>query len=325
MKLAWYSDLTKTEKKTYWASLGGYTLDSMDTTIYSLVIPILLSIHFLTKTDAGVLGSVALIGSAIGGWGAGLMADRFGRVRVMQLTVLWVAFFTAATAFCDHFWPFFVIRFCQGLGYGGEVVVGAVLISEVIRADYRGRVAASIQSGYAIGYAISLATLPLLLAFFPETRAWRVFFLVGIIPAALVWFIRRLVPESSTFSTATPDRNTSITAIFSAPYRRITLISTLLASGIFGDAYIMITWLPTYLRLTLGLPVTSMSGYLTINILGSLIGPFLYGLMSDHIGRWRAVMILLVAQSLVVSLYMFVSIDMTSTCSAENDFGLICN
>ena len=142
MRLGWYSDLAPKEKRTYWACFGGFTLDSMDSTIYALVMPVLLTVLSLSKSDAGMLGSVALIGSAVGGWGAGMLADRYGRIKVMQGTVLWVATFTFMAAFCSSFWAFLPVRFLQGLGYGGEAVVGAVLISEAIKPALRGRVAA---------------------------------------------------------------------------------------------------------------------------------------------------------------------------------------
>lgn len=312
MRLGWYSALNKQEKRTYWACFGGFTLDSMDSTIYALMMPVLMTVLSMSKSDAGLLGSVSLIGSAIGGWGAGLLADRYGRIKVMQATVLWVAAFTCMAGFCNGFWTFLPVRFLQGIGYGGEAVVGAVLISEAIKPALRGRVAASVQSGYAVGYAISLTVMPVVFAFLPEDIAWRAFFAIGLLPALLIWFIRRLVPESEAFKQVSKQsKKIDLSVIFSREHRRITLISTVLASGIFGAAYIMITWLPTYMRMVLNLPVASTSGYLAVNIIGSLIGPFVYGLISDYISRGRAFMLFLVCQTIVVSVYMFAPINMT--------------
>jgi len=315
MRLGWYSALTPTEKRTYWACFGGFTLDSMDSTIYALMMPVLMTVLALTKSDAGLLGSVSLIGSALGGWGAGLLADRYGRIKVMQGTVLWVAAFTCLAGLCSSFWEFLPVRFLQGIGYGGEAVVGAVLISEAITPALRGRVAASVQSGYAVGYAISLTLMPVVFAWLPEHIAWRAFFAIGLLPAFLIWFIRRLVPESAAFTQAARHqrKKLNIKDIFGAEHRRVTLISTVLASGIFGGAYIMITWLPTYLRLVLNLPVASTSGYLAVNIIGSLLGPFLYGRISDHISRGKGFLLFLLCQACVVSVYTFAPINMTVT------------
>ena len=97
---------------------------------------------------------------------------------------MWVAVFTFIAAFANSFSQLFGIRFLQGLGYGGEAAVGGVLISEVVRPALRGRVAASVQSGYAVGYAISVALLPVIASLFPEQIGWRVFFAIGIVPAS---------------------------------------------------------------------------------------------------------------------------------------------
>lgn len=313
-RLGWYSRLDSVERRTYWACFAGFGLDSMDTTIYALVIPALIATLGLTRPEAGYLATAALLGTAVGGWGAGILADRFGRIAILQFTIFWVAVFTFAAAFANSFPQLFGIRFLQGLGYGGEAAVGGVLISEVIRPELRGRVAASVQSGYAVGYAISVALLPVIASLFPEELGWRVFFAIGIVPAGLVFFIRRLVPESGVYTEARAERardgddGARFWDIFAPAHLRRTLPAVVMATGIFGGAYVMITWLPTYLRTALGLSVATSAGYLVLNILGSLVGPLMYGALSDRIGRRRAFMLFLLLQAGNVAIYLLAPI-----------------
>lgn len=311
MKFGWYSDLTKPERRTFWACFGGFGLDSMDSTMYGLVIPSLIATLGISRPEAGYLATASLIGAAFGGWGAGLLADRIGRVKVMKFTILWVAGFTFLAAFADSFNHLLVVRLLQGLGYGGEAAVGGVLISEVVRPALRGRVAASVQSGYAVGYAISVGLLPIISSFFPEALGWRVLFGIGLVPAVLVVFIRRLVPESRIYTAAqrASIKPPTVWAIFAGPHLRHTVAAVLMATGIFGGAYVMITWLPTYLRTVLHLSVTGSSGYLAMSILGSLVGPLMYGWLSDRIGRRYAFMAFLLLQSGNVAIYLLAPID----------------
>lgn len=318
LKLGWYSELDVTERRTYWACFAGFGLDSMDSTIYALVIPALIATLGLTRPEAGYLATAALVGAAIGGWGGGILADRVGRVRVLQFTILVVAVLTLVSAFATGFWFLLVVRFLQGLGYGGEAAVGGVLISEVIRPSLRGRVAASVQSSYAVGFAVSVALLPVISSLFPEHIGWRVFFAIGIAPAFLVFFIRRLVPESGLFKESKASERGGADVppfwdIFSPPHLRRTLPAVIMATGIFGGAYVMITWLPTYLRTVLNLSVGTSAGYLTMNILGSLMGPLLYGWLSDQTGRRPAFMIFLVCQAINVSIYLLAPIGAGTT------------
>lgn len=315
MRLGWYSELDPVEKRTYWACFAGFGLDSMDTTIYALVIPALIATIGLTRPEAGYLGSAALVGAAIGGWGAGILADRIGRVRILQLTIVWVALTTLAAAFASGFNTLFIIRFLQGLGYGGEAAVGGVLISEVVRPHLRGRVAASVQSSYAIGNALSLLLLYVVSMLLPEELGWRVMFAIGVVPAFLVLFIRRLVPESGIYR---ENRAKGVEAapfweIFAPAHLRRTLPAVIMSTGIFGGAYTMITWLPTYLRTALNLTVTTSVGYLALNIFGSLVGPLLYGLLSDRIGRRPAFMTFLVLQSINAGIYLLAPIGANTT------------
>src|SRR3954467_6334549 len=111
MRIGWYSELDSVERRTFWACFAGFGLDSFDSTIYALVIPALIATIGLTTPEAGYLATAALIGAAIGGWGGGILAERIGRVRVMQWTILWVALFTTSAAFTTDFYQLFVIRF----------------------------------------------------------------------------------------------------------------------------------------------------------------------------------------------------------------------
>ena len=318
MKLGWYSKLDQTERRTYWACFAGFGLDAMDTTIYALVIPALIATLGLTQAEAGYLATASLAGAAVGGWAAGILADRLGRVRILQVTILMVAGFTCLAAFMNDFWSLAAVRFLQGLGYGGEAAVGGVLISEVIRPALRGRVAASVQSSYAVGYAISVSLLPVIAALFSEEMGWRVFFAIGIIPAGLVFFIRRLVPESGIYTEARATELAGVVpppfwTIFTGPYLRRTIAAAIMSTGIFGGAYVMITWLPSYLRISLGLSIKSSTGYLAMNILGSLVGPLLFGWLSDRIGRRPAFMTFLVLQSGNVAILLLAPVGLDTT------------
>lgn len=317
-RLGWYSELNNREKLTYWACFGGLGLDAMDTTIYALVMPILIALVGITKPQAGLIASASLIGSAVGGALAGIAADRIGRIRVLQITVLLVAVFTFLSAFTNSFWQLLIARAIQGIGFGGEAAVGGVLISETIVPRLRGRVAASVQSGYAVGYALSTAMMPFIFTHFSQNMAWRVFFGIGLLPALFVLFIQRFVPDSDIYVEIRKQKTTSLVDshfwdIFVPPHLKNTVTALVLSTGILGGAYVMITWLPTYLRTVLHLRVSSTAGYLALNILGSFVGPFVYGYLSDWIGRRKSFMIFLCCQAANVAIYMFAPINAAAT------------
>lgn len=307
MKIGWYTELNRVERRTYWACFGGYTLDSLDSTIYALLAPVLIAVLGVTKAEIGALATAGLIANAIGGWMAGIAADRYGRVAVLKLTILWVAAFTLLAAATSGFHQLIVVRALQGLGYGGEAAVGGVLISEVVRPYLRGRVAASVQSGFAVGYALSTALMPVVFYCVPESIGWRIMFAIGVVPAFLVLLIRSSVPESTVFENAVSaqragERREPFWQIFRPANLRVTLPGLLLASGVFGAGFGMSAWLPTYLRLGLHLSTAGMAGYLVAGITGSLIGPFVSGYVSDRIGRRATFILVASCEAAVVAL-----------------------
>jgi MFS family permease len=310
----WFTDLSKSEKRTFWACFGGWGLDAMDTQMYALTIPTLIALWGMTKGQAGILGTTVLIMAAIGGWMAGILADRFGRVKVLQFTIAWFSFFTLLSAFTHSFWQMLFTRSLQGIGFGGEWAVGAVLISETINPLVRGRVVGALQAGWAIGYGIAVLVSTLLFSYLPQDLAWRVFFGLGILPSLLILWIRRNIEEAPVFVEARPKaKSGNLWAVFDGANRSTTLKAILLTFGIYGGNYVMITWLPAYLKLVLHLSIAHVGGYLAINILGSFTGAFLNGWMADAFGRRKTFMIIACCQAIAVAVYTLTPINLTAT------------
>src|ERR1035441_5937676 len=120
--------LSKVEYATLFATFAGWALDGMNVTIFSFVIPTLISLWGLTRGQAGLLGTTALVVSACGGWLAGVAADRYGRVKILQVTILWFAVFAFLSGFTNSYSHLMIVRALQGLGFGGEWAVGSVRI-----------------------------------------------------------------------------------------------------------------------------------------------------------------------------------------------------
>jgi MFS family permease len=274
---AWYEEASGAERRTFWGCFGGWALDAMDVQLYSLVIPTLIAAWGISKTQAGMLATSALLLSAVGGWIAGLLSDRIGRVRTLQITILWFAFFTFVSGFAQNFEQLFVARALMGLGFGGEWAAGAVLMGEVIRAEHRGKAVGTVQSGWAVGWAAAALLYAVLFSRLPEETAWRALFFAGILPAGLVLFVRYFVDEPAVFTEtqkqiAAGAERPHFLAIFEPELIGRTLLAALLATGAQGGYYAITTWLPTYLKTVRQLSVLNTSGYLVVIIAGSFVG-----------------------------------------------------
>src|ERR1700759_3096385 len=193
--LAFYRGMDLAERRTFWACAGGWTLDGMDFMIYPLVIGTIITLWKVDPGTAGLAGTVTLLASAVGGWLGGYLADRIGRVKTLQLTIIWFSFFSLVCAVVQNFDQLLIARALLGLGFGGEWAAGAVLIGEAIRPQYRGRAVGSVQSGWAIGWGLAVLSQAILFSLLPPEQAWRWMFAIGALPAILVFFLRRYVQE----------------------------------------------------------------------------------------------------------------------------------
>jgi MFS family permease len=316
-KRIWVFLLTAKERGALIATFAGWMLDGMDVMVYSFVLPTLILTWHITKPQAGMLGTSALLISSIGGWIAGIAADRFGRVTVLKLAILWFAFFTFLSGFTNSFGQLLAVRGLQGLGFGGEWAVGSVLIGESIRSKFRGKAVGTVQGGWAIGWGIAAIFYTVFFSVLPAAIAWRAMFWIGILPAFLVFYIRRNVPEPDVFTALDRSRDASsqgrALAIFSPALLRITVLASLVAMGAQGGYYAVTTWLPLYLKTTYHLTTIGTGASLLVIITGSFSGYLLSAYLTDQIGR-RLTLVLFAACSLItVMLYSSVPLSSSLT------------
>jgi len=294
----WLEETSARERRTLLAGFLGYGVDGFDFMIYTFVIPTLITAWHMTLREAGYIATGSLLTSALGGWVAGILADRHGRVRILQLTVAWFAFFTFLSGFTHSYGELLATRALQGLGFGGEWSVGAVLVAETIAARHRGKAAGLVQSSWAVGWALAAIAYWSVYALVPAALAWKILFWIGIVPALLIVYVRRQVEEPESFAVgrprsgaAQPRPATHFLSIFSASLLATTVLASLLSSGMMGAYYSVTTWLPTFLKSERHLSVTGTSAYLLVLIAGSFAGYLSSAWLSDALGRRRGFMI----------------------------------
>jgi MFS family permease len=258
--------------------------------MFSFAIPAIVATFAITNADAGLIGTATLLSSAFGGWFAGALSDRVGRVRTLQITIAWFAFFTFLCGFAQSYAELFTFRALMGLGFGGEWAAAAVLMGEVIRAEHRGKAVGTMQTGWPIGWGLAALLATLFFSIFSQDVAWRALFWVGLTPAILVFFVRRFVSEPPVFAQTQQNltaagRKANFLEIFSPSMLKTTILTCLLSTGAQGGYYAITTWLPTFLRTERKLTILGTGGYLAVIITGSLIGGWVSAWLSDRIGR----------------------------------------
>jgi MFS family permease len=306
--LAFYRDMNLPERRTFWACAAGWTLDGMDFMIYPLVIGTIITMWKVDPGSAGLAGTVTLLASAVGGWLGGYLADRIGRVKTLQLTILWFSFFSLLCAFVQNFDQLLIARALLGLGFGGEWAAGAVLMGEAIRAQYRGRAVGSVQSGWAVGWGLAVLSQAILFSYLPPELAWRWMFAIGALPALMVFYLRRYVTEPEIAATTHASQSSSgerpsLLEIFSGPTLKTTVMASLMIMGCQGGYYAITFWVPRFLTVERKLSVVTSTGYLSTLIVGSFVGYLVGAWLADLIGRRKLFLYFSIGAIAIVVLY----------------------
>jgi MFS family permease len=306
----WMRDVTPMQWRCLWAAFLGWALDGMDILLYAFALGAIRDEFGMNAAAAGGLASATLVASAVGGVAFGILADRFGRVRLLIVSILTYSVFTALMATARSLPELVVWRTLVGLGLGGEWATGSVLVSETWPAAHRGKAIGFVQSGWAIGYILAAACAALVLPRF----GWRALFVVGILPALVTLWIRRRIPEPEIWRahrTATPSAGAAraaLATILRPPFRRRLAIASTTTACVLFAYWGLFTWIPTFLASPLdaggaGLGIVRSATWIVPMQIGAFIGYTLFGFGADRFGRRPTFAAYLLGAAAVVPIY----------------------
>ena len=267
--LPWYREVDAQQWRAFLATFFGWLLDGFDFTIMTFILIDIQESFTVDAALAGALGTVTLMFRLVGGLGAGMMADRYGRKLPLMLSILWFSLFAFLSGFSTSYAMLFAFRALFGIGMGGEWAAGMPLALEHWPTRLRGLASGLLQGGWYWGYILSALTFSYIYPVFAampdpisdvpgSTLGWRVMFWTGVIPALMVLWIRTGVQESpvwlerqrhlkKTGRHALADR-VSFVRLLKPDLLWVTIQSSLLMSAFMFSYYSISFWYPTFLR-----------------------------------------------------------------------------
>jgi MFS family permease len=286
----WYREADKKTRRIFWTCSAGWAMDMADSVVYSYLIPLLMTALGMTLVQAGFISSANFFSAAVGGWIGGWLCDRFGRAKILQLTILWFSLFSFISGFAQSYEQLLVIRVLQGLGFGAEWAVGAVLLGEVISPKHRGKALGTVHSGAAIGSAFAAVLAGPVASSFAPDWGWRIVFWSGILPALLIFLVRRDSDDSEIFKRAkqradAAGKHHSLAAIFQPRVLRTTALAALLSLGVQGAAYSISNYLTPFLTGERGVTQSTAGWVVMCLSAGGFFGFLTNAYTSDWVGR----------------------------------------
>jgi MFS family permease len=310
-----FSQITSAQRRTLVAAALGWMLDAFDAMLYALVLAHVMRDFGMSKGTAGLLNSLTLLASGIGGVAFGFIADRLGRKRALMLSILTYSVCSFASGLATSVLMLAIFRFILGLGMGGEWNTGATLVAETWPTDLRAKAISIVQSSWAIGYALAAFTVGIVLHY----ADWRMAFFIGILPALVVLWIRRSVPESEMWRQRRHEQidgyskftslETKFSTLFRTPHLKNTL--ALLFMNFFGMFawWGLFTWIPPYLSLPVdrggrGFGIMGTTTLLVVlNLAGMFPGYASFGWVADYLGRRKSVLLYTFIAAVIVPFY----------------------
>src|SRR5688572_26268453 len=285
-------------------------LDAMDFMLYAMAIGQLRTYFGFNDATAGMLGTVTLVMSGVGGVIFGYVADRLGRTRALMATIVFFSVASLGAATSQSVIQLLMWRALLGIGMGGEWASGAVLISETWPAAHRNKAISIMQSGWAIGY-ITAALMAAVILGSGDPEAWRWLFVAGVLPAFFTLWIRRNVREPDAWL-----KRGAVAARVGNPFKVIfgraligrTLLIILLGACVQFAYWGIFFWLPAFLARPVeqggaGMGVVGSLGWIIPVQIGAYLGYLTFGFIADRLGRRRTFVLFMLAAAVLVPIY----------------------
>lgn len=291
----WYAALGPDGRHAFWAAFVGVALAAFDLLSFTFVLDAIRDDLGLTTGQVGFLATASLVAAAAGGIVAGGLADRIGRVRTMQLTILAYAVGSLLCGLAQGYWQLLLFRVLLGFGYGGDWSASSLLMAEYAQPATRGRVLGALVGAAPVGNIVAAAVAALLAGIVAPDLGWRIIFLIGLAPALLAIVLRREVKESPVYRAAraaeasgTKPKSGGVGRLLAPEFRWLTLGGVLLATGAMSGLYVVLVWGPTFIRVREGFTVEQVSLLAILFQLGSWAGFVAGGYAQDALGRKRS-------------------------------------
>ncbi len=305
----WLSEATPIQRRTLLAASLGWMLDSMDILLYSMVLTYMMRDLEMQEGTAGLMTSLTLVSSAIGGVIFGILADRAGRSRALMASILVYSIFTAACGLSQTVVQLGVFRVLLGLGMGGEWASGAALVAETWPSQHRGKAMGVMQSSWAIGYGLAAALTAIIL----PRLGWRAVFFAGVLPAMVTFWIQKCVPEPEIWrrSKSAARRSSTLTelrTLWQGSCRRHIVVASIANAGTMFAWWGLFTWIPAFLSLPperggAGLNILKTSTWIILMQVGMWFGYVSFGFISDWAGRKRTYVAYILIAAVLVPIY----------------------
>lgn len=297
------------QRKTVVASVAGLTLEGMDIMFLSFAMSLIIAEFHLDLATGGLISSITNIGMLFGGIIFGILADKFGRVRIFTYTILLFAVGTALTGFATNIEQVYIFRFIAGLGAGGEYGIGMALVAEAWPKNKQGRASSYVSVGAQFGVIIAA----LLSAIILPSWGWRGLFFIGAVPVIFAFIVRKNLAESpewlatqkvkklktkqGSMKQLFANRRTALTTV------ALAVMATVQIAGYNG----LMIWLPSMLQQSQGLSVSSSALWTISTAVGMIVGMLTFGQFMDRFGMKRSFGIFLIASAVAVFLYSYAS------------------